>query len=217
MTPLEVAISQIGYTEGRNNSTKYSKWYGLNNVPWCMIFIQWVFAMANCPLVFKSASCSETLQWYKAYRPNMVKASPMPNDIVIYNFGHTGIVERDAGDYIVAIEGNTSATNSGGIEAQANGDGVYRRARKKSLVTAYIRPYEEDYMTRDEILEELGDREIKNYSELPNWAKPTMRRLLDEGIINGGTDASVDPDDINMPLSNVRLLVVVQRMLDRLI
>lgn len=212
MTPLDVAISQIGYTEGRNNNTKYGAWYGLNHQPWCMMFVQWCFAMANCPLPFKSASCSETLQWYKAYKPNMVKASPMPNDIVIYNFGHTGIVERDAGDYIVAIEGNTSATNNG---SQANGDGVYRRGRKKSTVTAYIRPYnfKEDYMTKEQILNELGDKYIHTYDELPKWAKPTMRKLLDDGIINGGT--TDDPNDINMPLSDIKLLVIVQRMLDK--
>ena len=216
MTPLDIAISQIGYTEGKNNSTKYGAWYGLNNQPWCMMFVQWCFAMANCPLPFKSASCADTLQWYKAYYPNDVTLTPKPNDIVIYTFGHTGIVERSEGNYIIAIEGNTSPTTSG---AQANGDGVYRRMRAKTLVKAYIRPrveQESDYMTKDEILKELGDQYIHTYSELPQWAKAPIRKLLDEGIINGGTDASVDPDDINMYLSDIKTIVIIERMLEKL-
>ena len=30
---LEAALSQLGYTEGSNNDTKYGRWYGLNNQP----------------------------------------------------------------------------------------------------------------------------------------------------------------------------------------
>ena len=36
MTPLEIAVSQIGYCESPpdSNKTKYGRWYGMDGVPW---------------------------------------------------------------------------------------------------------------------------------------------------------------------------------------
>lgn len=56
------------------------------------------------------------------------------------------------------------------------------------------------------------DEFIRNYNELPAWAQPTIRELLDNGTINGGT--ADDPDDINMYLSDIKVICVVKRMLD---
>ena len=33
------AEAELGYKEGRNNSNKYGKWFGMNNVSWCCIFV----------------------------------------------------------------------------------------------------------------------------------------------------------------------------------
>ena len=70
--------------------------------------------------------------------------------MLIYDFpntkvktDHTGICESVSGQYVTAIEGNTSSGASG---SQANGDGVYRRKRNLSLVVGAYRPkYEESY------------------------------------------------------------------------
>ena len=40
-----------------------------------------------------------------------------------------------------------------------------------------------------------------------------MRRLVDEGYINGGTSAEEDPDDIRLPLSMVRILAICDSMI----
>lgn len=40
------AESELGYKEGRNNSNKYGKWFGMNNVSWCCIFVVYCFAHA---------------------------------------------------------------------------------------------------------------------------------------------------------------------------
>ncbi len=71
---------------------------------------------------------------------------------------------------------------------------------------------EEISMTKNEILKELGDRYIKNWSELPDWAKPGMRELLDSGAVNGGTDSQTDPDDINMCLSDIKTVLICKRI-----
>jgi hypothetical protein len=44
---VAIARKEVGYREGANNSTKYGKWYGMDRVPWCNIFVSWVFAQAG--------------------------------------------------------------------------------------------------------------------------------------------------------------------------
>lgn len=218
-TPLMLAIADIGYTEypPNSNKTKYGVWYGLNGVPYCMEAVQYWYDKAGYPLPYKTASCSDLLAWYKKHQPDKIVKMPLPEDIVIYKFGHTGIVEGGNSQAVTAVEANTSPTAAG---SQDNGGGVYRRTRSASLVEAYIRPYnftkKDDYMTKDEILKELGDKWIARYSDLPEWAKPDVRWMLDNGIINGGTDYNVDPDDINMFLSDIKNNVVSLRIIKAL-
>lgn len=146
---LGILRKEIGVYESpaNSNNVKYNTWYYGRAVsgsayPWCMVFVQWVFAQAGQKLPYTTASCSMLLNWYKANRPASVVKTPKSGDIVIYNFGHTGIVESVGNGTITAIEGNTSPGTSG---SQDNGGMVCRRTRKTNTVTAYIRPdYEED-------------------------------------------------------------------------
>ena len=136
---LNTARKELGTTESPANSnrTKYGKWFGLDGYAWCMMFVMWVFATAGMKLPYRTASCGDLLNWYRKNRPQSVVNVPQPGDIVIYNFGHTGIVETAGNGTITAIEGNTSHGTSG---SQSNGGMVCRRTRKISTVTAYIRP-----------------------------------------------------------------------------
>ncbi len=43
---IRMAEAELGYKEGRNNSNKYGKWFGMNNVSWCCIFVVYCFAHA---------------------------------------------------------------------------------------------------------------------------------------------------------------------------
>ncbi len=47
MSVIDIAKNEIGYQEGKNNNTKYGKWYGLNNNPWCAMFVSWCFEQAQ--------------------------------------------------------------------------------------------------------------------------------------------------------------------------
>ena len=38
---LEVAIGELGYTEGRGGETKYGTWYGDAKAEWCAEFLCW--------------------------------------------------------------------------------------------------------------------------------------------------------------------------------
>lgn len=194
---LDTARRELGVREDPpgSNRVKYGAWYGWNGVPWCMEFVQWCFAQAGKPLPYRTASCSGLLDWYRKNAPECIATEAQPGDIIIYNFGHTGIVESAAASTITAIEGNTSAGDKG---SQANGGGVFRRTRKKSLVTAYIRPFgakteetEEDEMDQDKFNQmfetamtahrkKLQDNDASSYSaEARQWA-------VARGLVQGG-------------------------------
>lgn len=70
--------------------------------------------------------------------------------------------------------------------------------------------HEEDYMTKEQILKELGDQYIERFEDLPEWAKPEVRPLLDQGFIKG--TSATDPDDIGMFMSDIRTLIVCARI-----
>ena len=181
---LDIASAQVGYTESPpgSNKTQYGAWYGMDGQPWCMMFVQWCFAKAGEPLPYKTASCSALERWYRAKRPLAVHSLPEPGDIVIYDFGHTGIVETVLGEAITAIEGNTSPDKTG---SQNNGGGVYRRLRGRHLASCFIRPdYKGDEdMTGEEIYMKLT--EYLRGLPAPEWAKEELWEAVDMGITDG--------------------------------
>jgi hypothetical protein len=133
------AVSQIGYKEGPSNATIYGKWYGMDNNPWCMMFISWCAAQCNIDkqIIPKLAYVPYAVEHYKNQRRYYAKRSytPKPGDIVFFgNSSHVGICEKAEGGKLYTIEGNTSATGN-----SSNGDGVYRRERK--LTDAWIMGY----------------------------------------------------------------------------
>ena len=195
---LAIARGELGNTESPagSNRTRYGAWMGMDGQPWCMSFVQWCFAQAGRPLPHRTASCGDLLSWYKRYCPERVVTVPQTGDIIIYNFGHTGIVEgvgvgKDAG-YILAIEGNTSAGEAG---SQSNGGGVFRRKRSKALVTAYIRAFDdldkEDNMTGKEIYEALNA--YLKTQPAPPWAGKELAEAVALGITDGKEPMALIP------------------------
>ena len=188
---LEIAVGEIGCTESPpgSNRTKYGAWYGLDGEPWCMMFVQWCFSMAGWPLPYRTASCSGLESWYREHRPGDVHREPEPGDIVIYTFGHTGIVERVDDGGVTAIEGNTSPGDSG---SQDNGGGVYRRHRGSGCVSAFIRP---EYVEEDMDISKLTDQELlKMWSRISallsqrepgEWSLAARAWAEASGIISG--------------------------------
>lgn len=192
--PLEIAVGELGVTESPagSNRTRYGEWYGWNGQPWCMMFVQWCFAQAGRPLPCRTASCAALLSWYREHQPGCVAAGPEPGDIVLYAFGHAGIVERVSGTTVTAIEGNTSAGEAG---SQSNGGGVFRRTRSRALVSACIRPFDGDGGAASEKEERMTGKEIYDALSgylreqgVPGWA----RAELDEAVRLGVTDGT-DP------------------------
>ena len=150
---LSVARGEIGYTRWGDpeTGTRYGRWYasktgspyfGTNGVPYCAMFVSYVFDRAGaacaglpgayCPTMLKAASSSV-----------VAARSAQPGDVAYFDWGgdgavdHVGIVEANNGSYLTTIEGNTSSGASG---SQGNGGGVYRRTRSFNVVRAVVRP-----------------------------------------------------------------------------
>ena len=51
---ITVARREVGYTEEKGNLTKYGKWFGLNGVSWCGIFVSWCYAKGGVKLPQRS-------------------------------------------------------------------------------------------------------------------------------------------------------------------
>lgn len=146
---INLAKSQIGYTEVPNNKTMYGEWYGLDGAPWCAMFVSWVFNQAGeSKRVAASgakgfASCDAGLKWFARRNKLVPIGQAQPGDIAFFQFDddaqpdHVGIIVKNTGKQLICIEGNTSPNKSG---SQSNGGGVYRKKRPYSVIMAVARP-----------------------------------------------------------------------------
>ncbi len=141
---LNIARSQLGYREAPGNRTKFGRWYGMNGVAWCDIFVSWVGVQANArDIIGRAAYTPAHAQWFR--QQGRWGHTPRRGAIAFFDFPdglhriqHVGIVESVRRDgRIVTIEGNTS---KGFWGSQSHGGGVYRRVRSTRLVVGYGYP-----------------------------------------------------------------------------
>ena len=133
---VEIAKAEIGTTEvpKDSNKTKYGKWFNLQGVPWCGIFVSWCYAQRGKPLPnigFKKgfAGCQTAVKYFKDN--NRIVLNPNPGDIVFFDwngdgrYDHTGIfvewAQKNVSFY--SVEGNTAIGND------SNGGEVMLRKR----------------------------------------------------------------------------------------
>ena len=232
---IQIAEAEVGYLEKRNNNSLYDKTAnaGSNNYtkywqdikptyqgqPWCACFVTWVFVQA-----FGQDMAWKLLKHYPyVYCPTMsglftLHANPKRGDIVIFKnngeFTHTGIVTSVNGDYFTTIEGNTS----GGSTIIANGGGVCKKGYYNSNLpgTKFCRP-EYDLVEEDIDMDELKKLEervkkletpmIYNYIDenMPEWARPTIQKLVDKGYLKG------DGNGLGLTDELLRILVINDR------
>lgn len=137
---IETATKEIGTVESPKNSnkTKYGVWFGLNGLPWCAIFVSWVYHHSGCKLpnigfTKGFAGCQTGHTYFKKH--GWLTDKPETGDIVLFDwnsdgrFDHTGIFNGWVDEISFnTIEGNTSLTN------QSNGGQVMKRVRKNKGV-----------------------------------------------------------------------------------
>ena len=78
---LDIARGELGYKEtpANSNRTKYGAWYGLDGQPWCVMFVEWVFAQAGVKLPIETASCTILMNAAKS-AGNWVTSNYQPGD-----------------------------------------------------------------------------------------------------------------------------------------
>lgn len=137
---IGVALTQVGYTEGKNNDTKYGDWMGYPNQPWCAIFISWCAAQADIPRsVLKPTTIASprTDRGFNIPCYPGTEYTPKRGDLFFTEkFEHVGIVLGVDGDLVITIEGNTNDDGSD------EGYGVLVRTRVIAECHFGVPPYE---------------------------------------------------------------------------
>ena len=156
MSPGQKALAEatkyIGITEkpSGSNKTQFGKWFGVDGVAWCNIFVSYCFYHGAGKVIakgYKGAGCypkgctyvPTTEAWLRATGQWVGRTQPEPGDIAIFNWDggvpdHIGIVEAYLGNgSFRSIEGNTAVGND------SNGGQVMRRERKLSQVDGFGR------------------------------------------------------------------------------
>lgn len=127
---IDIALKEVGYKEYPDNSnkTKYGKWFGIDGVPWCGIFVSWVYDKAGIPLnkiQFEKgfAGCQFALEYFK--RNGLTTSKPVPGDLVFYDWNNDNRVEHVGlfQCWTKLADGRTSSTSFSAIEGNtANGN-----------------------------------------------------------------------------------------------
>lgn len=141
---VDIARQEVGYSETPKNSnkTKYGKWFGLDGVAWCGMFVSWCYAMAGLQLprigfLKGFAGCQTAVAYFRKNKETTT--NPIAGDIVFFDwnldkrYDHTGIFVRKIDDtFFETIEGNTSLTN------QSNGGQVMLRKRRYGKQVLFV-------------------------------------------------------------------------------
>ncbi|MCI8656515.1 MAG: CHAP domain-containing protein [Oscillospiraceae bacterium] len=206
---LTIARKQLGICENPpgSNNVRYNTWYYGREVmgsayPWCMVFVQWVFAQAGVKLPVRTASCNALMNAAKA-AGCWVTAGFKPGDVVIYDFpggaatDHCGIVETELPDYgVQAVEGNTSQSGS-----QSNGGMVCRKNRPGKYIVGAVRPVFDKEKEEDDMVI------YKTLNDVPSWYKAAVQKAMDKDALKGTSGK-----EINVSEDLCRTLTVLDRL-----
>lgn len=130
---IGVALTQVGYTEGANNDTKYGTWAGHPNTAWCGWFVSWCARQAGIPTsVLRTNGLANPSNFGLTSYYTSTEYTPRPGDLFFKkNFSHVGIVYYVDGAYFYTLEGNTSTTTY---------DGIAVMSRRRALSEFYFAP-----------------------------------------------------------------------------
>ncbi len=194
------ARTQRGFHEGPNrDENKFGAWYGWNEVPWCAIFVSWVFHQEGLPLSATTpkgfASCSLGSAWFKRRRRwRNADVRPAPGWVVFFDWNsrspldHVGIViEVLADGRVRTIEGNTSDPFSNSSASV----GVFEKNRRSGIIGYGVPEFAVVTPLPDQLPElKRGDRggAVRRVQGLLRAAKP---ELTDASLSLGGDFGSV--------------------------
>lgn len=143
---LAEARRHLGYRESPpgSNRTTFGRWFGLDGVPWCAIFVSYCYEVGAGIVLGEGRSFRHgfasvpALQDWLRETGQWLEAGPRPGDLAVFDWDgglpdHVGLVERVEGLELVTIEGNTAVGND------SDGGCVMRRHRPWKAVSGYGR------------------------------------------------------------------------------
>lgn len=150
---LREALRHVGVRESPpgSNRTPFGRWFGVDGVPWCAIFVSYCFAHGAGTVLCRGwhgagvyprgVAYVPTLEaWLRAtHRWHERHAPARPGDIVVYDWDgglpdHVGIVRHALPEgRLATVEGNTAVGND------SDGGEVMRRTRSLASVSGFGR------------------------------------------------------------------------------
>jgi hypothetical protein len=146
---LAEALRHVGVREAPpgSNRTMFGRWFGVDGVPWCAIFLSYCFDVGAGVVLCRGWHGAGVGPRGVAYVPTLaawLKATgrwvmePQPGDLVVFDWDggppdHAGIVVRVSGDDVHTVEGNTGAGKD------SNGGEVMRRRRRLGQASGFGR------------------------------------------------------------------------------
>ncbi len=130
---VKIAQGELGLREktGRNDGKRIGEFLTVAGLrrpePWCAAFVSWVFAEAG----FEKPRSGWSPDLFPVSR---LARSALPGNVIgIYfpekkRIAHVGLIEKEDGDWLISLEGNTNITGS------REGDGVYRKRRHRKSI-----------------------------------------------------------------------------------
>jgi hypothetical protein len=147
---LAEALRHVGVRESPpgSNRTMFGRWFGVDGVPWCAIFVSYCFDVGAGVVLCRGWRGAGVSTRGVAYVPTLsswlratgraATGPPRPGDIAIFDWDggvpdHVGIVIRAARGAIETVEGNTAVGND------SDGGEVMRRRRSPAQVSLFGR------------------------------------------------------------------------------
>jgi cell wall-associated NlpC family hydrolase len=150
---LAEALRHVGVRESPpgSNRTPFGRWFGVDGVPWCAIFVSYCFARGGGVTLCRGWRGAGVYPHGVTYVPTLEAwlratgrwlgrhAAARPGDLVVYDWDgglpdHVGIVERVLpGGRLGTVEGNTAVGND------SDGGAVMRRTRSLTQVSGFGR------------------------------------------------------------------------------
>lgn len=185
---VEIALSQKGYKEGKNNDTKYGEWYGLNHNPWCAMFVSWCAYQVGIldTLIPKFAGCTTGFRIMTDMKITTKEhIVPQKGDLIFFDwdrsgdYDHVGIVTDANESSVYTVEGN-------------HDDNVdtYVYPIDASYIAGYARPKYEDEPTPPQPTPGY-DEVVLDYQQCWNETYgDKYGRILEDGIFGSQTEWS---------------------------
>ena len=209
---LKVSLTQLGYTEGTNNLTKFGQWYatvldarressaGFANGAWCAMYTSWCANQAGIK--------ESTIPYYalvadgvdKFKKMNLYKKAseytPKPGDLVFFDWNvnnyadHTGIVMMAEDGMLYSIEGNTTPNRLDGQSNPSSGSAPdFCLIRQRKLNDRYIMGYATPRYTGGS----FSKTQYDGYIDLEADQKQAAIRALRDGMMDATSSHTFGP------------------------